>query len=162
MHVSSKSSKPLLILNLWDILYPTCWNFIFLLFVNQCTFSDDNDMMVMIKPEIFHTTTTTLLIVNFGDKSFWSNDCNLLVCFWPFDKEMELWIKKVCKKWMFHWSLYEPSSIRNSYTSFAFWYEASYKINYNICNIWYVPVGNHVWKTLTFTERFFMLISQLW
>lgn len=33
-------------------------------------------------------------MVKFGEKSFCSIDCNLLLYFWPFDEEMELWVKE--------------------------------------------------------------------
>ena len=33
-------------------------------------------------------------MVKFGEKSFCSIDCNLLLCFCPFDEEMELWVKE--------------------------------------------------------------------
>ena len=92
-NVSSESFELLLILNFLDIVLPTRWNFIFLLYfptnVVFLVVDDDDDNEVC-----NFSRTTTLLMAKSGDKYFRSTDCNLLVCFWPFDEEMELWVKE--------------------------------------------------------------------
>ena len=89
-NLSSKSFELLLILNFSDIVLPTWWNlFFFLYFPTNVIFLVDDD------DEVWDfASTATLLMVKSGDKSFCSTDCNLLVCFWPFDEEMELWVKE--------------------------------------------------------------------
>ena len=95
------------------IILRPCWSLIFLYFPTKLIFSLDDEAWDF-------SSTIALVMFKSDDKFFWSAECNLLVCFWSFDEEIELWVK-ACRRWISYWSSYESSSIRTSFMSIVLW-----------------------------------------